>query len=103
MIRRPPGSTRTYTLCPYTTLFRSWRFTTLEDTPAGAIPAQIRAARNAFGCDSGVSQMKLYNAGSFFDPRAVPVEDYPRIAAALDGMSRVIVEDRQSTRLNSSH
>src|SRR3546814_7450570 len=28
MIRRPPRSTRTYTLCPYTTLFRSavaWR------------------------------------------------------------------------------
>src|SRR3546814_20416113 len=25
MIRRPPRSTRTDTLCPYTTLFRSWR------------------------------------------------------------------------------
>src|SRR3546814_2080830 len=25
MIRRPPRSTRTYTLFPYTTLFRSWR------------------------------------------------------------------------------
>src|SRR3546814_12461488 len=25
MIRRPPRSTRTYTLCPYTTLFRSFR------------------------------------------------------------------------------
>src|SRR3546814_16602687 len=24
MIRRPPRSTRTDTLCPYTTLFRSW-------------------------------------------------------------------------------
>src|SRR3546814_20953253 len=24
MIRRPPGSTRTTTPCPYTTLFRSW-------------------------------------------------------------------------------
>src|SRR3546814_17131785 len=26
MIRRPPRSTRTDTLLPYTTLFRSWRF-----------------------------------------------------------------------------
>src|SRR3546814_14659673 len=26
MIRRPPRSTLTYTLCPYTTLFRSLRF-----------------------------------------------------------------------------
>src|SRR3546814_12963356 len=25
MLRRPPRSTRTYTLCPYTTLFRSFR------------------------------------------------------------------------------
>src|SRR3546814_5580024 len=25
MIRRPPRSTRTDTLCPYSTLFRSWR------------------------------------------------------------------------------
>src|SRR3546814_9562443 len=25
MLRRPPRSTRTYTLFPYTTLFRSWR------------------------------------------------------------------------------
>src|SRR3546814_1221749 len=28
MIRRPPGSTRTDTLFPYTTLFRSWAPTT---------------------------------------------------------------------------
>src|SRR3546814_18551317 len=25
MMRLPPRATRTYTLCPYTTLFRSWR------------------------------------------------------------------------------
>src|SRR3546814_16185790 len=31
MIRRPPRSTRTYTLFPYTTLFRSWKF---DVTPA---------------------------------------------------------------------
>ena len=36
--------------------------------------------------------MKLYNAGSFFDPRAVPEDDYDAVAADLAGLSRVIVE-----------
>jgi hypothetical protein len=36
--------------------------------------------------------MKLYNAGSFFDPRAVPEADYDAVAASLAGLSRVIVE-----------
>src|SRR3546814_14247998 len=33
MIRRPPRSTRTDTLFPYTTLFRSGWATTLDDVP----------------------------------------------------------------------
>src|SRR3546814_7881410 len=36
MIRRPPRSTRTYTLCPYTTLFRS----RLRPRPRQAAPAE---------------------------------------------------------------
>jgi hypothetical protein len=40
----------------------------------------------------GRSALKLYNAGSFFDPRAVPETDYPAVAAALDGLPRLIVE-----------
>ncbi|MGC4080680.1 MAG: FAD-dependent oxidoreductase [Vicinamibacterales bacterium] len=36
--------------------------------------------------------MKLYNAGSFFDPRAVPESDYDAVATALSGLSHVIVE-----------
>ena len=36
--------------------------------------------------------MKLYNAGSFFDPRAVPEDDYGGIAGQLAGLDRVIVE-----------
>src|SRR3546814_7045724 len=35
MIRRPPGSTRTYTLFPYTTLFRSATVTTRPLPPLG--------------------------------------------------------------------
>jgi radical SAM enzyme (TIGR01210 family) len=78
-----------------------WRYTIEDDTPVGAIPAQIAAARHA-GVEAGdgddadagsaVSVMKLYNAGSFFDPRAVPESDYDDIAAQLVGLERVIVE-----------
>ncbi len=37
-------------------------------------------------------QMKLYNSGSFFDPRAIPPGEYEAIARRLDGFERVIVE-----------
>jgi radical SAM enzyme (TIGR01210 family) len=70
-----------------------WTYTTVSDTPVGAIPAQIAAARSALKKDtSPVTGMKLYNAGSFFDPRAVPEADYDAVAGALTGLSRVIVE-----------
>jgi radical SAM enzyme (TIGR01210 family) len=36
--------------------------------------------------------LKLYNAGSFFDPRAIPPEDYPSIAARARAFGHVIVE-----------
>jgi hypothetical protein len=70
-----------------------WRHTIAEDTPLGAIPVQLAAAREQFRRDAAnVSQIKLYNAGSFFDPRAVPERDYPSIATALDGFAHVVVE-----------
>lgn len=70
-----------------------WQHTLAEDTPPGAIPAQIANA-----CDElrargeAVSQVKLYNSGSFFDPRAVPEDDYDGVAALVGGCSRVVVE-----------
>jgi radical SAM enzyme (TIGR01210 family) len=39
-----------------------------------------------------VTAMKLYNAGSFFDPRAVPEGDYHAIARSVAGLDRIIVE-----------
>jgi hypothetical protein len=70
-----------------------WTYTTTADTPRGAIPAQVAAARAAVrGQAVPVTGMKLYNAGSFFDPRAVPEDDYDEVAEALSGLSRVIVE-----------
>jgi archaeosine synthase beta-subunit len=73
-----------------------WRYTTEGDTPPGAIPHQIREALvNSSAGAAGESRprhIKLYNAGSFFDPRAVPPDDYRAVAAAVAGFSTVIVE-----------
>ena len=74
-----------------------WQHTTETDTPRGSIAAQVTAARRTLAESSElVTQMKLYNAGSFFDPRAVPEDDYDAVAAALTGFSRVIVESHPS-------
>ncbi len=72
-----------------------WRYTTPEDTPAGAIPAQLDLALSELDARSdhaACSVAKLYNAGSFFDPRAVPVADYVAIAERLVRFERVVVE-----------
>ena len=70
-----------------------WRFTTDTDTPPGALARQIREAVGpASPREARPRHVKLYNAGSFFDPRAVPPSDYDDLASAIAGFSRVIVE-----------
>ena len=76
--------------CPYRCLMCDlWKNTLDEPTPVGAIPAQIKYALAQL---PSVSQIKLYNSGNFFDPRAIPEGDYPSIADLLTGFDRVIVE-----------
>lgn len=76
--------------CPFRcTMCDLWRNTLTEPVPAGAIPEQIDFALNRLGPARSV---KLYNSGSFFDPRAIPTEDYEAIAARVRGFERVIVE-----------
>lgn len=72
--------------CNYCDLWRN----ALEFTvPRGAIPAQIdEALNNLRGC----RQLKLYNAGSFFDRAAIPPEDFPDIAERARRFERVIIE-----------
>jgi len=74
-----------------------WRFTIRDDTPAGAIPEQVAAARRVWR-ERGeqVSRLKLYNASNFFDPRAVPERDYGAIGTQLAGLDQVIVESHPS-------
>lgn len=80
--------------CPWRcTMCDLWTHTIERDTPRGAIAAQIASAREELRRSAPeVATLKLYNAGSFFDPRAVPESDYDDIAAALTGLERIIVE-----------
>lgn len=66
-----------------------WKNTLTESVPVGAIPAQIEYALSRL---PHARQVKLYNSGSFFDPRAIPVEDFPAIADRVKLFERVIVE-----------
>jgi radical SAM enzyme (TIGR01210 family) len=66
-----------------------WKNTTDDSIPAGAIPDQIEWALNQL---PDVKHLKLYNSGSFFDRRAIPEEDYKRIASLLSHFETVIVE-----------
>ena len=66
-----------------------WKNTLAEAVPVGAIPAQIE---HALARLPAARHVKLYNSGSFFDPRAIPVADYPAIAALVARFEHVIVE-----------
>jgi hypothetical protein len=66
-----------------------WKNTTDESVPVGAIPNQIEWALNHL---PDAKHLKLYNSGSFFDGRAIPAEDYERIASLVSNFETVIVE-----------
>jgi radical SAM enzyme (TIGR01210 family) len=70
-----------------------WQHTTTSDTPRGALVAQLDDALQAMrGLARQPVQIKLYNAGSFFDGRAVPQADDEAIAGRLASFERVVVE-----------
>lgn len=80
--------------CPWRCLMCDlWKNTLPDSVPEGAIPHQIDFA---LGRLPAARQIKLYNSGSFFDPRAIPVADHPRIAERLRDFERVIVESHPS-------
>src|SRR3546814_11895144 len=87
MRRRPPRSTRTDTLFPYTTLFRSLR-------PAPLSPAdRAEDQRIRPGCAfAGLGPARSVHDTAAVDGRAHAQTWQARICA-----------DRKSTRLNSSH
>ena len=76
--------------CPFRCVFCDlWRNTLDETVRAGAIEVQIRDALRQL---PPVRQIKLYNAGSFFDPAAIPPAEDPEIANRVGRFDRVIVE-----------
>src|SRR3546814_13175386 len=92
MIRRPPRSTRTYTLFPYTTLFRS-------DMPLheGQAGGDLRRGRLPVAGRAPEDHVADVDAGPVeADRRQHAVE---KLAAHPDER----LADRKSTRLNSSH
>ncbi len=76
--------------CPFRCLMCDlWKNTLTESVAPGQIPEQIRWALERL---PPARHLKLYNAGSFFDPRAIPPDDYPEIAQLAADFERVIVE-----------
>lgn len=69
-----------------------WRHTTEQAVPPGAIPAQLRRALARRPVRARPAHLKLYNAGSFFDPGAIPPADHAAIARLAAPFDRVIVE-----------
>jgi radical SAM enzyme (TIGR01210 family) len=76
-----------------------WKNTLEQPVEPEAIGKQIRWALNELEIDraapgrQGISAIKLYNSGNFFDNRAVPRSDWPEIAELVAGFESVIVEN----------
>src|SRR3546814_3155395 len=131
MIRRPPRSTRTDTLFPYTTLFRStgWKVghskwglkpaAELEGiylgkhSPTGTMPVRPRFLGTQYVTIPMTAGVFLANAVFTFEtPYSSTVFPYLGVGA---GVARISIKgsdsanpsepgiDRKSTRLNSSH
>src|SRR3546814_20721292 len=107
MIRRPPRSTRTDTLCPYTTLFRSappsskarrendrWR--SLSSFFCSMVArALCLAVEQPLAAQEGPGEAGVEGGGD-----EVLEEQRRRIQVGHEGDAG---QDRKSTRLNSSH
>ena len=85
--------------CPFTCVFCDlWRYTIDGPTPAGAIPKQVADTLAATSpAPTRPDRIKLYNASNFFDRRAVPSTDLPRVAQLCAGFGGVTVESHAAT------
>ena len=83
--------------CPFTCSFCDlWKWTLDGPTPPGALVVQLeRILTEVDGARP--DRLKLYNASNFFDRRAVPEKDLPRIAQLASPFAGVTVESHAST------
>src|SRR3546814_6808076 len=108
MIRRQPRSTRTYTLFPYTTLFRSGLLLDINNVEVSAfnlgldsvawldavdprLVGEIHVAGHAVKDDDMGGTIAMDDHGS------------PVLASCWILLARFLVRDRKSTSLNSIH
>jgi radical SAM enzyme (TIGR01210 family) len=76
--------------CPFRCLMCDlWKNTLEAPVAPGQIPAQVRWA---LGRLPPARHLKLYNSGNFFDPLAIPPDDYAEIARLAEPFERVVVE-----------
>lgn len=77
--------------CPFTCLMCDlWQYTTDESVPLGAVDAQVETA---LAMMPDIRHVKLYNAGNFFDDRAITPEDRAAVAARVGGFETVVLEN----------
>src|SRR3546814_4737537 len=106
MIRRPPRSTRTDTLFPYTTLFRSVR--RVELLPVVLLVRRrgaglmLEAAEPIAGFHAPVHRALTEPILLGGAPRSLAIVN-GTLAGAIGLGLRLWIADRKSTRLNSSH
>src|SRR3546814_20873575 len=115
MIRRPPRSTRTDTLFPYTTLFRSLvtateRYATLRRfSPAFLDAFTFKASGTGTALIKAIDVIRDANTRKSRDlpdgvPLPFPNRQWKRLITESGRIDRRRYEiDRKSTRLNSSH
>src|SRR3546814_7407534 len=107
MIRRPPRSTRTDTLFPYTTLFRSLAEPFAVETQLG--PVAVEHLEHLVGVGARVGLHVLAGERLAGGVLAAGVANHSgEIADQEDHLVAEVLElphlvDRKSTRLNSSH
>src|SRR3546814_5229135 len=107
MIRRPPRSTRTDTLFPYTTLFRSKEGDNIWQMPQGGIDAgetpeeaALRELHEEIGTDKAEILAKSRHWLRYDLPSPLVGKVWQ---GRYRGQEQCWFADRKSTRLNSSH
>jgi len=81
--------------CPWRCLMCDlWRHTLEETVPDGAIAEQVEQVliEDRARHPQAARWLKLYNAGSFFDPLAIPPGDRPMLARQASSFERLVVE-----------
>src|SRR3546814_5617688 len=109
MIRRPPRSTRTDTLFPYTTLFRSEGDHLIAHELAHTTDSAGKSTVRRFEF-TDILDYHPFNPVGVFNPLnafGLPIggfiPDPLETLACAEASGRSVYEDRKSKRLNSSH